>query len=136
MKYIIFIWLMTVSMASAKTPMSDGHFALAADALRPGASFELTGNWLYQPGYNVATNENPQNPGGEEKFLPVPVPQLLNRIYWWLDDSEDFKQFETERLKKLGFDTERAEDGWYRLWVDLPAIPRDKHIFLEFDGVA
>jgi len=36
-------------------------------------------------------------------------PQLLNRIRWWLDDSADFQKHEDARLKKLGFDTERAE---------------------------
>ncbi|MEO6034639.1 MAG: glycoside hydrolase family 2 TIM barrel-domain containing protein [Verrucomicrobiota bacterium] len=53
-----------------------------------------------------------------------------------MDDSEDFKKFETARLKKLGFNTDRAEDGWYHLWLDLPAVPKGKHLFLEFDGVA
>lgn len=136
MKKIILIWLMTASVAFSKTLVSDGHLELGTDKLRPGASFDLTGNWLFKPGYAVATNETPESSVAGEKFTPVPVPQLLTRIRWWLDDSEDFKEYETERLKKLGFDTERVEDGWYHLWLDLPAIPKDKHLFLEFDGVA
>ena len=68
--------------------------------------------------------------------MTVPVPQLLNRIQWWLDDSEDFKTYETNRLKKLGFDTDRAEDGWYYLKLNLPTLPSSKTISIEFDGVA
>ena len=69
-------------------------------------------------------------------FVPVAVPQFLNRIYWWLDDSEDFNKREEQRLKQLGFDTDRAEDGWYRLQVDLPPMPKGRRLFLEFEGVA
>ena len=49
---------------------------------------------------------------------------------------EDFNRHETERLKALGFDTDRAEDGWYYLKVNLPALPAYKHVFVEFEGVA
>lgn len=136
MRKIILAWLLTMSVVLAKDATRDGQMKLSGGKLVPGASIDLTGTWLYKPGYAIATNEYPQAAYAEKNFLPVPVPQLLNRIHWWLDDSEDFKKFETARLKKLGFDTERAEDGWYHLWLDLPAIPKGKHLFLEFDGVA
>ena len=64
------------------------------------------------------------------------MPQFLNQIRWWLDDSEDFKKMESERMKKLGFDTKRSEDGWYKLVLDAPQLTDGKHLFLEFDGVA
>ncbi|MEP6662662.1 MAG: glycoside hydrolase family 2 TIM barrel-domain containing protein, partial [Verrucomicrobiota bacterium] len=116
--------------------IENGKISLRKNDLVTGKTFSLSGNWLYKPGYAVATNENPQDASGDDTFGQVPVPQLLNRIHWWLDDSEDFKTYETARLKKLGFDTDRAEDGWYHLWLDLPAIPTGKHLFIEFDGVA
>ncbi|HXG55426.1 MAG TPA: glycoside hydrolase family 2 TIM barrel-domain containing protein [Vicinamibacterales bacterium] len=113
-----------------------GRVSLAQQPLRPGQTIDLTGSWLYRPGYLVQPGEQPQLATSPRGYVPVPVPQLLNRTQWWLDDSEDFKKFEEARLKKLGFDTERAEDGWYRLHLDVPALPRHRRLFVEFDGVA
>lgn len=104
--------------------------------LEPGQTIELMGEWLYKPGYLVRVNEQPQLAEIRSGYVTVPVPQLLNRAQWWLDDSEDFKRYEDARLKKLGFNTERAEDGWYQLSLDLPALPKNRHVFIEFDGVA
>ncbi|MDB6027501.1 MAG: lacZ 5 [Verrucomicrobiales bacterium] len=112
-----------------------GKISLGKRDFSPGKTFNLNGTWLYQPGYAVASNQNPQSVA-DKKCVPVPVPQLLNRIQWWLDDSEDFKRYETNRLNKLGFDTDRAEDGWYYLRLNLPAVPSGKNISIEFDGVA
>src|SRR5215831_15808091 len=110
----------------------NGIFALRTNQLESGRSFALTpAEWLYKPGYSVATNEKPELAYDHAGFAPVAVPQFLNRIHWWLDDSEDFKKFEDTRLKKLGFDTERAEDGWYHLTLDLPTIAATKRLFLE-----
>ena len=106
-----------------------------AKELQPGNSIDLTGKWLYRPGYSIDANEKPESALSGESF-PVPVPQLLNRIRWWLDDSEDFNKHETERLKALGFDTDRAEDGWYYLKLNLPELAVGKHVFIQFDGVA
>src|SRR4051812_464648 len=61
---------------------------------------------------------------------------MLNRIQWWLDDSDDFRAWENARLAKLGFDTEKDEDGAYRLELNVPALPKGRHLFVEFDGVA
>jgi hypothetical protein len=66
----------------------------------------------------------------------VLVPQLLNSIHWWLEDSNDFQRHETERLSKLGFDTEKAEDGWYHLSLDVPPLETGTRLFIEFEGVA
>ncbi len=128
-------FVLGLAVHAAGAAIQEGALRLAANQLAPGQSFELTGQWYYQPGYTLQPADRP------ETVMPahcvrVPVPQLLNRIHWWLDDSEDFNQRETARLQALGFDTERAEDGWYYLRLDLPALPADRHLFLEFDGVA
>lgn len=96
---------------------------LGPAGLQPGSITDLSGEWLYRPGYS-------------QHYAPVRVPQFLNRVEWWLDDSEHFKTWETARLKRLGFDTDRAEDGWYRLPLDVPALPSGRHLWIEFDGVA
>ncbi len=96
---------------------------VAAAALQPGAITSLNGTWEYQP-------------ASAGKSYSVPVPQMLNRIQWWLDDSEDFRDWENARLAKLGFDTEKDEDGTYRLELNVPALPKGRHLFVEFDGVA
>jgi hypothetical protein len=91
--------------------------------LEPGTRIDLNGTWEYRP-------------RGEANYVKVPVPQMLNRIQWWLDDSEDFKKWENARLAKLGFDTESDDEGWYRLELDVPALPAGRHVFVEFDGIA
>src|SRR5688500_16227728 len=103
---------------------------LDAAQLTPGSRIDLTGTWLYKPGYDKSE--------GDAGFVPVPVPQILNRIWWWLDDSEDFKRDEDARLKSLGFDTEKAEDGWYRKVIELPesGLPKGTRLFIQFEGVA
>src|SRR5439155_3950732 len=55
---------------------------------------------------------------------------------WWLDDSEDFKKWEQARLDALGFDTEKTDEGVYRATIDVPELPQDRHLWIEFDGVA
>ncbi len=131
---VIFFALMP--LVKAQKSVAAGKVSLAQSQLKPGQTISLTGEWLYKPGYLVKANEQPQLAESQAGFVPVPVPQLLNRTQWWLDDSEDFKKFEAERLKRLGFDTNRAEDGWYQLQLDVPALPKNRHIFIEFDGVA
>jgi len=113
-----------------------GRLAVDAAQLKAGAEVSLVGEWLYKPGYLVKTGEQPQTSDLTADYFAVPVPQLLNRTQWWLDDSEDFKKFEAARLEKLGFDTNRAEDGWYQLQLDVPALSKNRRIFIEFDGVA
>ena len=132
--------LLTVALAFphsalVRAAVRDGSINIAATQLRAGTSLDLTGKWLYRPGYAFQSADKPER-NATADCVRVPVPQLLNRIHWWLDDSEDFKKDQTARLKALGFDTERAEDGWYYLRLRLPALPEGKHVFIEFDGVA
>ena len=119
-----------VCVLFASRPSRANDVRLTPDQLTPGTRIDLTGTWLYKPGYDKSE--------GDAGFVPVPVPQILNRIHWWLDDSEDFKKDEEARLKKLGFDTEKAEDGWYRKTIVLPesGIPKGTRLFVQFDGVA
>jgi len=120
----------------AQKAITAGKVSIAQKQLQPGQAIELTGEWLYKPDYLVQANEQPQLAESLSGYVTVPVPQLLNRTQWWLDDSEDFKKYEDARLKKLGFDAERAEDGWYQLFLNLPALPKHRRVFIEFDGVA
>ena len=126
-----------IGFAATAAEGRNGILTLTTNQLESVCSVNLTpAEWLYKPGYSISTNEKPQLDYEHSGFAPVAVPQFLNRIHWWLDDSEDFKKHEDERLKKLGFDTDRAEDGWYHLDLDVPAIPSGKRLFLEFEGVA
>jgi hypothetical protein len=129
---VLFFW----TGQSSAEPIKDGAINLVAGELVPGKSFDLTGQWLYKPGYEIKASEHPETNRAAGGYLPVGVPQFLNRINWWLDDSEDFKRSETARLQKLGFDTDRAADGWYHLILNLPKIPKDRRLYLKFDGVA
>ena len=97
--------------------------AVSVASLEPGSVTDLNGTWEYRPAF-------------QQEYVGVPVPQFLSRVQWWLDDSEDFKRWENQRLARLGFDTERAEDGWYRLELNVPALPAGRRLWIEFDGVA
>ena len=88
-----------------------------------GTTVDLTGKWQFKP----------QN---SDKEVSVPVPQMLSRIQWWLDDSEDFKKFEQQRLDNLGIDTDKTNDGTYTVTFDAPKLPKNRHVWIEFDGVA
>src|SRR2546423_12039065 len=71
-----------------------------------GTIVDLTGKWLFKP-------------AGSDKEFSIPVPQMLSRIQWWLDDSEDFKRWEQARLDALGFDTEKTDEAAYRATIDV-----------------
>jgi hypothetical protein len=88
-----------------------------------GTTVALSGQWYFKP-------------TGSDKQFPVPVPQMLSRIQWWLDDSEDFKKWEQRRLDAFGFDTEKTDEGTYRLTFLCAQFPKDRHLWVEFDGVA
>lgn len=89
-----------------------------------GTVVSLNGKWHFKS-------------AGSEKEVTVPVPQMLSRIQWWLDDSEDFKKWEQARLDALGFDTEKTDEGTYRATIELPAEwPSDRRLWVEFEGVA
>lgn len=131
------VWLLFLAATSLAQPqITNGIVKLEADKLTAGSSFDLTGNWFYRPDYKVAGGERMETSEPGKDDFSIGVPQFLNRVRWWLDDSEDFKKFEDARLKKLGFDTDKAEEGWYKLWLETDKLPKDKRIFIEFDGVA
>jgi predicted TIM-barrel fold metal-dependent hydrolase len=131
---ILLLLLLMHSASEAQVTSGEAHFS--EEQLKPGSLLDLDGRWLYEPGYLVKAEAKAELGLPPSDCVSVPVPQLLNRVYWWLDDSEDFKAHEDARLKKLGFDTEKAEDGWYRLAIDLPTLPPSRHLFLDFEGVA
>lgn len=131
----LFIFLCSLISFGQKN-VTGGTFKLNANKLQSGTNIDLTGDWFYQPGYEVRAGEKPENIEPRANDYLVGVPQFLNRVRWWLDDSEDFKKYEDARLKKLGFDTEKAEDGWYKLVIDADKLPENKRVFIEFEGVA
>ncbi len=112
-------------VASIASAEEAGHFSVPSAEV--GTRVELSGKWMFAPGGSSR----------DQKAVAVPVPQMLSRIQWWLDDSEDFKKWEQARLDALGFDTEKTDDGTYRVMFDLPKDwPKDRHLWVEFDGVA
>src|SRR5439155_23601736 len=82
-----------------------------------GTSVDLGGKWQFKP-------------AGSDKEVFVPVPQMLSRIQWWLDDSEDFKKWEQARLDALAFDVEHTDEGVYRATIDVPELPKDRHLWI------
>src|SRR5688500_4719701 len=122
MKLALLLWTIFFPLSFAFAQQS-GHFTIPNSDV--GTTVDLTGKWQFKPGSSP-----------DAKPVTVPVPQMLSRIQWWLDDSEDFKKWEQDRLNKLGFDTEKSDDGWYRLDIDVPQLPKDRHLWIEFDGVA
>ncbi len=128
--------LLLLADSAASAQPRNGELTFTVQQLQPGHSFDLSGEWLYKPGYAIARGEKPEATESQLGFVPVPVPQLLNRVRWWLDDSADFQRREDARLKRLGFDTERAEEGWYHLKLKLPQLPGGRRLFLEFEGIA
>jgi hypothetical protein len=122
------------SIATADESLRAGSITIANAEV--GTVVDLTGQWLYKPGYALGAGERPAVSDNPEGYVPVPVPTLLNEIQWWLDDSQEFRNHEKQRLSRLSFDTDKAEDGWYRLVIDLPEIPQGRRFFIEFDGIA
>ncbi|HEV2293454.1 MAG TPA: glycoside hydrolase family 2 TIM barrel-domain containing protein [Tepidisphaeraceae bacterium] len=128
--------LTALCTAAASAQATLAGVKLAEDKLTPGTTIDLTGQWLFKPTYALDDGEKPESSTEPSGYHPAPVPQMLSRIQWWLDDSEDFKKWEQERLDKLGFDTEKSDDGWYRLDIEVPQLPKGRHLWIEFDGVA
>jgi hypothetical protein len=118
---MVFGIVMVMGLARFVMANDVGSFSVKAEV---GTVVELSGKWQFTP-------------AGSDKSVPVPMPQMLSRIQWWLDDSEDFKKWEQARLDALGFDTEKTDEGTYRVMFDVPKDwPKDPHLWVEFDGVA
>lgn len=132
----VFAILILFATQTFSQKLTNGEIKLDSGKMQSGATIDLTGNWFYRPDYAIKSGEKIETEMPTKEDFSVGVPQFLNRVRWWLDDSEDFKKFEDARLKKLGFDTDKAEEGWYKLIIDADQLPKDKHIFIEFEGVA
>ena len=133
--FSVLLLILFVTQAFSQN-IKNGEIKLDAAKMQNGANVDLTGNWFYRPDYAVKPSEKIESsPVSKDDFI-VGVPQFLNQIRWWLDDSDNFKKMEAARMKKLGFDTDKAEEGWYKLTIDADKIPADKRVFIEFEGVA
>lgn len=136
-KFLFAVLLLTLFSANVfAQKITNGIIKLETAKMSNGANIDLTGNWFYRPDYLVKSGEKIESSAVSKDDFSIGVPQFLNPIRWWLDDSEDFKKSEAARMKKLGFDTDKAEEGWYKLTIDAAKLPKDKRVFIEFDGVA
>ena len=77
--------LLTVALAFphsalVRAAVRDGSINIAATQLRAGTSLDLTGKWLYRPGYAFQSADKPER-NATADCVRVPVPQLLNRIH-------------------------------------------------------
>ena len=135
---LILLVLLFLTSGFAQNQLTKGIVRLeTGSGLEVGKTWDLTGDWFYRPGYEISDGERQERIEPKSNDYVVRVPQFLNRVRWWLDDSEDFKKHEEARLKKMGFDMDRAEDGWYKLILETPgALPDGKRVFIEFEGVA
>lgn len=104
------------------------HFSLPNTDV--GTRLELTGKWSF------AREVGRSGTILYDASQPLPVPSFLNRIQWWLDDSDDFNKFEADRVKALGIDVDHTDSGLYSTSIEMPQLPKDRHVWIEFDGVA
>ena len=109
-------------VATARAEITAGQVTLDTKSLEPGTQIDLTGQWLFRPTYAIKPGDKPESPAAADGYLKVPVPSLLSRIQWWLDDSEDFKKWEQARLDQLEFDTGKTDDGTYRVTLDRKSV--------------
>src|SRR5262245_8736409 len=94
-KCILYSVFLFIALTGGAAEVRNGILTLATNQLESIGSFNLTpAEWLYKPGYSITTNEKPQLDYEHTGFVPITVPQFLNRVHWWLDDSEDFKKHE------------------------------------------
>src|SRR4051794_11100871 len=73
-----------LGMSASSAEVADGQMELPISEFHPGKSFDLTGKWFYKPGYAVGPEEHPEKTMEMQGYVNVPVPQLLNRVRWWL----------------------------------------------------
>jgi beta-galactosidase len=65
----------------------------------------------------------------------VIVPNFLKDIDWWIYDGTDFEE-EYHRVRSYGYDPKNMTKGWYKKIIHLPEDYGDKHLELQFDGIA
>src|SRR5688572_29515096 len=69
-------FLVLACMASA--PAHGDDVKLTPEQLAPGTKIELSGQWLYKPGYAKSADETPEKPDATaDGYVSVPVPQIL-----------------------------------------------------------
>ncbi len=97
----LLLTLFSANIFSQKIP--NGEIKLDAGKLQNGASVDLTGNWFYRPDYAIKSGEKIETSEPTKDDFIVGVPQFLNPIRWWLDDSEDFKKKRSGANEKTRF---------------------------------
>lgn len=105
----------------------------------------LNGNWLFIPDYEVT--EEPTDLLYDDSGAHVmPVPASWVPLRAWLEGesmgdlnkgmNDTYLVEETIRCKNQTFDYEKTRYAWYRHYLDLPAGIEDKHVVLDFEGIA
>ncbi len=118
---------------------------LAHVTATPVQKMSLSGDWAFLPvadSEQLATDEVDRQAAELSDDLSswhtVAVPQMLNRMKWWLPDiSLEFEEQEKQRVAALPFDAETTNAGWYLYQFDLPEIEgQTPELRVSFEGVA
>ena len=69
-----------------------------------------------------------------QKEITNPNWELLRRLGWSVANISGSYCVAWRGRDEVVF--EWRNDGWYRLDIDVPRLPKDRHLWIEFDGVA
>jgi hypothetical protein len=125
--------------------------SLTQKDLNGSTSIDLNDKWEFVPStgnYDPGTSKPEEldkfamgiykSSWGNGNSFQVKVPQMLNRISWWLPNvSMEYEEEEKERIEALPFDTENLKAGWYIKTIDLTGIESiNNEFYANFEGVA
>lgn len=113
----------------------------------------LDGKWEFVPanGELKPENSNPLLVDKKAKEIDqilnevdgfeIMVPQLLNKMSWWLTGvSKEFEKQEEDRINAFPLDAANLQSGWYVKTIDLTSVPKNakiqKEVIADFEGVA
>lgn len=142
--FIILVILTGLSSSSQSISLRD------IDLNHP-SNVSLNGTWEFIPIYK--TDERVKN--GPEDIdamasdvfnnlenqtdnYKVEVPQMLNRISWWLPNvSLEYEKEEADRVEALPFETENLRAGWYFKTIEIKSKTiSENDITANFEGIA
>ena len=69
----------TLLPGPAQSTVKNGAVQITAKQCRPGQTMDLSGQWLYRPGYPIQAGEKPAGAAAND-CVRVPVPQLRTHI--------------------------------------------------------
>jgi len=146
LKYMLFAWIGIFSFH-----LNAQNANITKGDLKAHKIIELNNKWAFVPAtgnYDPGTSKPDQldefalgiyrNSLSDKDVFQVKVPQMLNRISWWLPNvSLEYEEQEQKRVEALPFDTENLKAGWYIKTIDLTDIQSiDNEFYANFEGVA